>query len=269
MDLWTNSFDPGYPKPARRRGYSPPTRHENSRNAALRSITADDRPVRFASHGFWAGLIAVFARLWRRLRNLFLIRCPSCGRAIPITTRVCSGYGCHVSITFGLVVNAGLTSPWQLWHHFLDNATDSTARVLQWGHFIFSAVVLWGLLGYAENHSLDHWVPRAALATGYFLALAYLIPLLLPGIDVCLVWKRAGARSKLGLLCNCLSVMVGLHIFITAWWNRTLLLAVLFVMAAIACALAGVVLSGLIQGPSESAREFDPLDPQGRVGRYD
>ena len=225
--------------------------------------------------GFSLSLGSVVKFYGRRLREFLThataLRCPQCGFANPVKARRCQQ--CQSDLTVRLAVNAVVDPPRRRWHNFLRAVDPQTKRRIRWVHFIFSAVLLWWLLGYAESRG-DALYMSIALSVIYVAVLAFFALWLIPRQIFRNVFGRATPLVKLSLALNALALMLALQLLIQVWWARALILAALFVVAWFGAFFLHRFILPMTNETAavflgEDAPEYDPKSPQGRHARFD
>lgn len=214
---------------------------------------------------------ALVAFYWRRLRGGIRqstsVRCPSCGKPVPIAEKNCLNPDCRAPITVGGALDATLAAPRRRWLSFLENLTPGMVRCFQWGYVLTSLFVLWQVLTFTEKHYSDKWVLHAGLSTVFLAVIVFLTWVIAPAGVLRVVSQRASWRIKIALVSNYLTLLLVLQMAISKWWTRALLLAGMFAVTWLAAwGLRSLLVPMVDQPPGQS--QFDPSADQGRRGRY-
>lgn len=201
-----------------------------------------------------------------------MVKCPECGRAIPITTKVCAN--CRTPFTVGSALNSVIEPPRQRWREALHRASPETKRRAQWLYLLLSGALLWWLLAYVAESQGNAWVKAALLSVIFLATLGLLLVFLVPRHVVQKFSRRSPRLMKLAFVVNYLTGLLLLQIAIGEWWDRALtlagLLVVTYVGAMVLCRLlwpAAQEFRGIYE--RENQGPFDPSAPQGRRGRFD
>lgn len=214
-------------------------------------------------------LQALLRHYWHRFRDgvrqKAVIKCPKCAQPVPVDTPTCPA--CQTTITVAAAVDATMERPRRRWRLFINQATPATDRKIRALYLLLSVALLWGVLAYTESHLSERWFSHAILALGYLVFLTLLASLILPGPWLNALLKRTKVLTKLGLLCNYLTLPVLLHMLVGAWWQRAVSLAVVITGTALALIVLRVILSLITPSPTQN--QFDITARQGRRGRFD
>ena len=215
--------------------------------------------------------IADILRLYRDnvvgfVRRKAVISCPHCGNIVKITASLCPS--CKNMVTATAVKDTVTAPTRKWWNDFLNRATPTTMRSVQWVYLLASGVVLWCLLAYTEEHNQEHWVRNTALSVLYLTVMGFIAVLIIPPSVRLAITKRAAWRVKLAMIANYLTLMLILQMSIGAWWARALMMAGLFVATFLAIILFNAFFSPMLPGKNQP-NTFDPSQPQGRRGRFD
>jgi hypothetical protein len=216
---------------------------------------------------------AMFERWWDRQRNRIEARlkvaCPACGQPTPLSARQCPAPGCEAPLTLRSPLGHARTAVRSRWQRFLAHADARTARRVQWIHVLLSAGLLAAVLARTGRLDSPHGWAQELLSLFYLILVGVALPLLLPGATFPRLWAAAASRVKFGLFCNTMTLLWGLHLTVGFLWTHALLLALLVAKAAVAM---GVLQKLADPRPSRDCRcgcDFDPSEPQGRMGRFE
>ena len=214
--------------------------------------------------------------LWRLalggLRAATALQCPSCRQgALPVGTHVCPT--CGVVPTFQNAVRAACAPYCLRVEKYFTAVPARTKWQAQWLGLVFSAALLWWMLGKVERNTGGHWFSPALLSVIHMAAVGFLTVWLMPRPLLFAISREATGKVKLALTLNVFSGMLLLQLIITAWWERTSILATVFVVLWLAAWLMNHLVlpeAWLTYGNLFGASEpFSAASPQGRSARYD
>lgn len=214
--------------------------------------------------------------LWASAKAATAAKCPGCGERVPFSATICQN--CGVSMTLDAAYEATVGPARRRWHSFLNTAPDWVKRLVQRTYLILSVWALWWFLGYMERNFEDSWFAYAGLSVVYLVAIAVLARGLVPR-DVFIIFPQKVSRiTKLALVFNYLTLLLGLQLFIGTWLLRTTMLATLFGITVLASWIARTFcpdfwknLGNFLAPPAAPVekRRFDPTRPQGRQAQHD
>ncbi len=199
------------------------------------------------------------------------LRCPHCGAANPVKASTC--VNCQTDLTVRVAMESVLSTPRQRWHNFLRSIDAPTRRRIQWVYLIFSAALLWWLLGYFEKHGSSLFLSMA-LSVIFVAVLAFFALWLIPRRIFRSVFLGASRIVKLALAFNGLALTMGVQLWIHVWWARALTLAGLFVIIWLgAWCLHRLILPMTNETAAvflgNDSRDFDTEADQGRTAKWD
>lgn len=211
---------------------------------------------------------------WRRLRTglsrATAVECPDCQQATPITRKFC--VHCGTALTVQAAVNVTLAPTQRRWANFKRYSSPQTWRRIRYGYFFLSAALLWWFLTYVGTHHAEARFAYIALSVVYLAVLSFLAAWLAPR-HIFFAFSRANRLAKLSLILNYLTALLGLQLWIEAWWAQALSLAGLFFVtwlgAVLLCRWIMPVVSATQQVFIGVAPGFDASAAQGREARYD
>ena len=197
------------------------------------------------------------------------LRCPQCGFPNPVKALCCAQ--CRSDLTVRLAVESVVAPPRRRWHRFLRSFDATTKRRIRWVYLLFSAALLWWLVGYVESHGGTP-IGGFALSVVYVAVLAFFALWLIPRQVFRSVFRATPRLVRLAVALNLLTLMLGLQLLINAWWARALILGGLFFLA-----WSGLhLLHRFILPVTEQTAAvflgddtFDSRSPQGRNARFD
>lgn len=217
---------------------------------------------------------AVTRHYWHRLRTglsrATAVECPECQQATPITRKFC--VHCGAALTVQAAVNVTVAPTQRRWANFKRHSSPQTWRRIRYCYFLFSASLLWWFLTYVETHHAGSRIAYIALSVVYLSVLSFLAAWLAPR-HIFFAFSRASRLAKLSLILNYLTALLGLQLWIAAWWGQALSLAGLFFVtwlgAVLLCRWIMPVAAATADVFLGSAPGFDASAPQGREARYD
>ena len=222
--------------------------------------------------GFALTVPAVGRLLLTRIRGATAIQCPLCRRAdLPFGTHVCPN--CHQTPTFRDAVRAACEPVCLRVKHYFDHLPPQTKWWAQWLFLLFSAALLWWMLGEVDRRLEGHWFGAAAVSILHISALLFFAVWWMPRNFLFAISRYAPGKVKFALALNFFTGMLLLQLAIQVWWQRTTLLATLYVVLW----LAAWLLNGWILPQAWLVRDaffgsgngYNPTSPQGRSARFD
>jgi len=225
----------------------------------------------------FGGIIRYFwDSLWASAKAAATAKCPGCGERVPFSAAICQN--CGASMTLDAAYEATVGPARRRWHSFLDTAPAGVKRFVQWTYLILSVAALWRVLSYLEEHFEDSWFAYVGLSMVYLVAIAVLARGLARR-EVFIVFPQQISRiTKLAVVFNYLTLLLGSQVFIGTWLIRSTMLASLFGVTVLAAWIARKFFSdfwanlGSFLAPppaSVEKRRFDPTRPQGRQAQHD
>ncbi len=214
--------------------------------------------------------------LWRvavkRIREATAVECPDCRQgALPFGTDECPV--CGAAPTFRDTVRAACAPFCFRVQHYFEAVPPQTKWLAQWCCLLFSAALLWWLLGEVARQEGGHWFGAAALSVIHLAALGFFTVWLMPRRILFAISRNATGKVKLALALNFFTGMLLLQLFIKVWWERTTLLATIFVVLWLAARLLNryVLPEAWLtyQALFGSGNDYDSASPQGRSARFD
>lgn len=167
----------------------------------------------------------------------------------------------------------GRATDQQRWANFKRNFLPEIWQRVQFCCFLISAELLWWVLGKVERDTGGHWFAPALLSVIHMAAVGFLTVWLMPRPLLFAISRRAPGKVKFALALNFFTGMLLLQLAIQVWWQRTTLLATLFVVLWLAAwLLTGFVLpqAWLVRDAFlGSGNAYNPTSPQGRSARFD
>lgn len=212
-------------------------------------------------------LSSLLRHYWQRtrtgLKRAAVVRCPRCGRAVPLNTTACA---CGVSLALGPALDVTLQPSRERWSLFLKTAKPGHRRLIQWVLLLGSVALLVWLLPRVEAQYSKQWLPSTAVAIGYLAVGITLTVRLAPSRVVQGISQRAALPVKLALLALLLSGVLLLQWAIKAWWGHALFLGGVIVATSL-----GVLLSRWLLGRNVAAEPtvHTATRPQGRKAVID
>ena len=222
------------------------------------------------------GFALTVPSLWRlaikRLRERTAIECAHCRKgALPFGTEVCPV--CGATPTFQDTVRAAFAPYCLRMQKYFEAVPPHTKRLAQWLFLLFSAGLLWWMLGEVDRRTGGHWFGTALVSVVHLAAIGFFAVWLMPRRILFAISRQATGKVKLALALNFFTGMLVMQLVIQVWWERTTLLATLFASLWLAARLLNrYVLPeawltyGALFGPGN---EFDSASPQGRSARFD
>jgi hypothetical protein len=222
------------------------------------------------------GLPWTVSALWgvavKRIRKATAIECPDCRQgALPFGTSVCPV--CGAAPTFRDTVRAACAPFCFRVQDYFEAVPPQAKWLAQWLLLLVSAAWLWWTLGEVVRQTGGHWFGAVALSVIHLTVIGFLTVWLVPRSLVFAISRRATGKVKLALALNFFAGMVLLQLVIKVWWDRTTLLAAIFVVLWLAAwLLHGFVLpqAWLFHDALLGGRDhYDSAAPQGRSARFD
>ena len=222
------------------------------------------------------GFTLTVPELWRlavgRMREATAVECPQCRQgALPFGIRVCPV--CGAEPTFQDAVRAACAPYCFRVEKYFNDIPPRIKWLSQWFFLVSSAALLWWMLGKVDRETGGHWFGAAALSVIHMAAIGFFTVWLLPRSILFGISQRASGKMKLALALNVFTGMLLLQLVIKVWWERTSLLATIFVVLWVAARLLNDwVLPeawktyGALFGFSNG---YDTTSPQGRSAHLD
>ena len=204
-------------------------------------------------------------RLAGGVRQRAKIRCPERGYGAPLSATKCPR--CSTPTAVEDAVEHVQGSLLARWDQFEDQAKKDPRlmRRFQRRLLMFSAVVLWLMVGHVSEHRSEHWVQQLALCSVYLGVIAFIVSLIAPGklwgVLIGYGWRAQGA-----VVLSYFSLLLLLQVFIGTFWQRSVTLAALFGVSYLAYVIWSVLMN--CKGSSTDSSHHRISDPQGRRARY-
>lgn len=200
------------------------------------------------------------------------LECPICKLSVPVNATLCAnGHPMTVEAAMHSVVG----EPKSRFLEFCTNASPRAKRFIQWTHLIVSGVILGWLVKVIEERYQSGWLIKAALSGLYVSLVILAVRMFVPQQVFRILLTRTSWRVKLSLVFHMLSLMILLHIFVSAWWTRAAVFATIVGVAVLSATLfshLGTRFIAMVRnsflGPGAS-RPYEPKSPQGRSVRLE
>ncbi len=207
-----------------------------------------------------------------RMREATAVECPRCRQGVlPFGAKLCPV--CGAPPMFQDATRATVGAYWVRLQRYFERVPPYVKRRAQWMFLLFSAALLWWMLGEVERQTGGNWYGAAALSVIHMAAIGFLTVWLMPRRILFAISFGATGKVKLALALNFFTGMLLLQLVIKVWWARTTLLATIFVVLWVAARLLNrYVLPeawqtyGALFG---SGNEYDTTSPQGRSAKLD
>ena len=222
------------------------------------------------------GFALTVPSLWRLAlrwtRAVAAMECPHCRKgALPFGVNVCPN--CGGAPTFQATLRAAFAPHCQRVQRYFEAVPPRTKWLAQWVYLLFSAGLLWWMLGEVDRRTGGQWFGTAAISVIHMAAIGFFTVWLIPRRLLFAICRKATGKVKLSLALNVLSGMVLMQLVIKVWWQRTTLLATIFVVLWLAARLlnryvlreAWLTYDALFG----AANHYESDSPQGRSARYD
>lgn len=158
---------------------------------------------------------------------------------------------------------------------FCTNASPQSKRFIQWTHLVISALILGWLVKVIEERYQNGWLVKAALSGLYVSLVILAVRMFVPEQVFRILITKTSWRVKLSLVFHMFSLMILLHIFVSAWWTRAAVFATIIGVAVLSTTLfshLGTRFIAMVRnsflGPGAS-RPYEPKSPQGRSVRLE
>jgi len=202
-------------------------------------------------------------------RARFGIRCPRCKAVIPAFESQCKN--CGATLVESIKGAAGRNSE-RL--RKLVAPTPTKKRLFQWFYFLASVAIAWFILAFLERRYSKDWLLHMSL-TPVYLSVFFLLSLwVIPPKTIIAFRQRTSVLVKLGVICNAVTLLMLLQVFLATWWARSLMLATLFIATWLGAWIfwrflwpMSNIMNTIYTG--DVVEEFDPQSPQGRKAYYD
>jgi hypothetical protein len=222
------------------------------------------------------GFALTVPSLWRfavrRTWAAAAVECPHCrSGALPVGVNVCPN--CGSAPTFRDTVRAAFDPHCQRVRRFFEDVPPFVKWLAQWVYLLCSAWLLWWALGDVDRRTGGHWFGTAVISVIHMAAIGFFTVWLMPRRLLFAISRNATGKVKLSLSLNVLAGMVMMQLGISIWWQRTTLLATIFVVLWLAARLLNEYVlpeAWLIHRALFGAgNHFETDSPQGRSARYD
>ncbi len=150
----------------------------------------------------------------------------------------------------------------------------NNTRAVGWSYVLLSGILFWVLLGILGTHFMDGWVKRASLTVIYLAVFILLCVWIFPRKSYEAIGWQYSRPVRFGIFLNYFSGLFIFQMCLARWWDRSVILAGLFVVNVVGIwvfwrlliFLCIVIVQLLYRTPRQ---DFDRRGPQGRTVEWD